>query len=242
MNLLASLLGWLWWVVLPVRRREAVEAFSAAFPDQDPAGLRRNVGRVAASYVGLLFGRRAVVEGMGLARGGAVCLGGHFAAWDVALVSVARHVPTTITVKEPSNRLAAALIRRLRGQEDLELLPPRGSMADAYAALDAGRLVILVQDQRFNDGIAVPFFGRPARTSAAFAAMAFKTRRPLLGVFQQWQSDGSLVVRFERLPLTIPDDREQAVATLTAASQAFYEQHIREQPWAWWWLHRRWMQ
>jgi KDO2-lipid IV(A) lauroyltransferase len=238
MSALGWVLGWLWWTVLPVRRNEAVAAYRAAFPDRDPRELRRNVGAVVASYAGLLVGRRAEVVGWELAEGGAIALAGHFAAWDLALLSAARHVPATIAVREPTNRLIARVIRHLRAKEGVELLPPRGSMAALTAALERGRTVVLVQDQRHNDGLDVPFFGRPARTSAAFAALVRRTDRPVVGVWQEWRPDGRLVVRFERLEC--PPRDAATVDALTAFSQQFYERHIREQPWAWWWLHRRW--
>ena len=234
------LLGWLWWWVLPVRRRLAVENFRRAFPDRDPRELRRGVGELAWSYVELLLGRRARVEGLDLVPPtGAICLGGHGGAFDLALISVARHVPVTIFVRTPSNPLAAWLIERLRRRAGLELLPPRDSMAAAYRALERGRVVIFVQDQRHNQGIRVPFFGRPARTSPAFAAMAWRTRAPLLGVWQ-WREAGGHVIRFQRLDWPVPEDRDEAIRSLTAASQRFYEDRIRTAPHAWLWLHDRW--
>jgi Kdo2-lipid IVA lauroyltransferase/acyltransferase len=232
--------GWLWWTLLPVRKRVAVDNYRAAFPARDPGELRRTVGELVVGYLDLLRGVRARVEGLEHVQGGAICLAGHGSAWDVALVSAARHVPTTITVKEPSNALARRLIRRIRAQEDLELLPPKGSMGAAYAALERGRLVMLIQDQRYNPGLRVPFFGRPALTSPGFGAMAWRTRRKLVGYWQRRLPDGSYLCRFQPLDWEIPEDREQAVAELTARSQQFYEEAIAGDPPSWLWLHDRW--
>ena len=234
-----TLLGWLWWLVLPVRRSLATAQLRRCFPTLDPGVLRRTVGTVAYGYLLLLLGRYSTLRGTEHLRGGTLALAGHFACWDLALVSGARHVPATIFVKTPSNPVAAWLVGRLRARADLELLPPKGSMAAAEAALDRGRLVIFVQDQRHNAGVPAPFFGRPALTSAAFAALLHKRRPPVVGIYQTLDERGGAVM-IEPLQIEIPEDRAVAIPAITAATQAFYEDRIRRRPEAWWWLHARW--
>jgi KDO2-lipid IV(A) lauroyltransferase len=172
--------------------------------------------------------------------GGGLCLAGHGGAWDLALVSAGFHVPITIFVREPTNRLAAWALARVRGRSDVELLPPRGSMSAAREALERGRLVVFVQDQRHNDGVEVPFFGRPALTSAGFAALAWRSRAPVFGAWQWWDGDGGHQLRFETLEPIFPETRDEAIVSLTRFSQAFYEDRIRERPHSWLWLHKRW--
>lgn len=234
------LFGWLWWTLLPVRKRLAISNYQLAFPERDPAELRRAVGEIAAGYVDLLLQRWAKLRDVELLRGGGIALSGHGGAWDLALISAAREVPVTVFVRTPTNPLAARLIAALRRRGDLELLPPRGSMEAAYKALDRGRVVLFVLDQRHNQGLAVPFFGRPARTSAAFAAMAWRTRAPLFGAWASRGPDGRHQLEIERLDWAIPDDRAEAIDALTRRSQRFYEDHIRARPWSWLWLHDRW--
>ena len=233
-------LGWLWWTILPIRKSAAIEALSAAFPETDPTLLRTEVGLVAWQYVELLLGIRAEVEGTEHLAGGVIALVGHGSAWDMALVSIGTRAPVTIFVKPPANRLAAWIVTRLRGASDVELLPPEGSMTAAYAALERGRSVLFVQDQRHNRGIPVPFFGRPAWTSPAFAAMAWKTRRPIVGIWQRREANGKHRMWVIPLSIEIPEAREAAIQELTALSQRYYEDRIREAPAQWWWLHRRW--
>lgn len=235
-----GLLGWLWWLVVPIRRRLAVANYRWAFPDRDAGELRRSVGEVVWGYLQLAIGVQARLEGLDQVRPGTICLAGHGASWDLALVSAAQHLPISIFVKTPSNPLAAWVIERLRRRGDLELLPPSNSMPSAYAALSRGRLVVFVLDQRHNQGIDVPFFGRPARTSPAFAAMLHRTHAPVVGAWPRRDERGRHVVRFEPLPVDVPTDREEAVRTITAASQRWYEDRIRERPLSWWWLHDRW--
>jgi KDO2-lipid IV(A) lauroyltransferase len=238
--MIAWLLGWIWWTVLPIRKRLAVESYRRCFPERPVGELRRSVGELSVQYLELALGRRAEVLNPELAAGGGLCLAGHFGAWDIMLVSLASRVPVTAFIKVPSSPLAAWVLARLRGQAtDLELITAEDSPRLAYEALRRGRLVLIVQDQRLNSGQPVPFFGRPAKTSPGFGAMAWQSGAPLLGV-HQWREGGRHFVRLERLAVTVPEKRGEAIAVLTAHSQRFYEERIRQRPWSWLWLHDRW--
>ncbi len=232
--------GWLWWWVLPVRKRLAIDNFQHAFPERDVGELRRCVGELVMGYVDLALGRRAVVHGAELLSRGGICLAGHGGAWDLGLISAGSDIRATIFVRTPANRLAAWWITRCRRRSGLELLPPSGSALSAYRALRNGRMVVFVQDQRHNQGICVQFFGRQAWTSRGFGVLAARTGAPLFGAWQWRDEDGQHHIQLERLQLDIPDDPDAAVVALTEASQRFYEEKIRQRPHSWLWLHDRW--
>jgi len=99
----------------------------------------------------------------------------------------------------------------------------------------------LLIDQKMNEGIPVPFFGRDAMTGTALASFALRYRCPLIPA------------RIERLegcrfritaypPLALPDsgDRKADIAALTATCTAIIESWVRQRPGQWLWLHRRW--
>lgn len=116
--------------------------------------------------------------------------------------------------------------------------------AGARAALghlrQGGYLAMLV-DQKLNDGIAVPFFGRPAMTTPALAGFALHFRCPLIGAHVRRLGPARLQVVVEP-PLALPDsgDRAADIAALTLRVNQTLEGWIRAQPEAWLWLHRRW--
>jgi KDO2-lipid IV(A) lauroyltransferase len=229
-------LGWMWWLVIPIRKGLAIDNYHAAFPDRPPSDLRRSVGEIAWGYVELAMGRRATVHGAQHVTQGGLCLAGHGGAWDLALISVAHHIPVTIFVKTPANPLAAWWIRRMRERAGLELLSPAHSAVAAYRALKRGRLVVFVQDQRHNSGIPVPFFGRPAWTSRGFGVLTARTQAPVFGAWQHRDAiTGEHHLHIE--PLVLEDRTDDAI---TAASQQFYERKIKERPHSWLWLHDRW--
>ena len=62
-----------------------------------------------------------------------------------------------------------------RGAEGGELVP-KGDIAarKAFGALREGRALCMLVDQKMNDGIPVPFFGRDAMTAPALAVLALR--------------------------------------------------------------------
>ena len=73
-----------------------------------------------------------------------------------------------------NNPLLDRMIARFRG--DGGELIPKGKVAArrAIAALRRGTHLTLLADQKMNDGIPVPFFGRPAMTAPALAVLALR--------------------------------------------------------------------
>jgi KDO2-lipid IV(A) lauroyltransferase len=120
---------------------------------------------------------------------------------------------------------------------------PKGTVAArrALAALKQGRHIAMLVDQKMNDGIPVPFFGRDAMTAPALAKFAL-------------HFDCAVVpVRVDRLPharfrITAEpplsyrrtgDASRDELALMTQVNQVL-ERWIRERPDHWFWLHRRW--
>ena len=238
-------LGALWWWLLPVRRAEARAQLTATLPErapEAPALLRAAVGSVALGYLELAVGAAMPIAGLDTLAAalrpdrGALCLGGHNGAWDLLLVRCSQRVPVTVFVKRPSSRLAAALLDALRRGGDLELLPIRGAFAAAERALRRGRVVLLVQDQRHNPGPAVPFFGRPARTSEGYARLSVAAQQlgaPTFGALAWRNADGR--PEGSLTELNVPQH-----VNLTEWTQQWQEAATRARPGDWWWLHRRW--
>jgi Kdo2-lipid IVA lauroyltransferase/acyltransferase len=185
---------------------------------------------------------------------GCLLLCGHGGSWDLSLLAMtgrqkhllgppalAVRLPTTIIIRPPADPWVAGLIERARRSFDIELLPPRSSMAGVYDALRRGRVVMFPLDQRQRDGIEVPFFGRPALTAPSLAAAARRTGLP---VFMGWPwrlGPGRHHNRFyPAFDLHWTDDREADIREATRLFTLAIEDRIREHPHGWLWLHRRW--
>jgi KDO2-lipid IV(A) lauroyltransferase len=254
-------LAWLWWTVLPVRRDVAASNMAQAFPEMGAAergrALRRMFHDLVLGYVELLrglhrperFDSMCRTEGLELlterqARGEAcLVLVGHFGSWDLVLLAMGRGRGLNLSciVKPPADPWSAALVERARRARDVELIPPRHSMDRVYDAIEKGRIVVFAGDQRFNEGIELPFLGRPAWTATGLAAAARRSRVPVFLVWQCREGPGRHVMHvspaFEH---RWTDDAEADIARATAQYNEALAACIRRRPHGWLWLHKRW--
>jgi len=182
---------------------------------------------------------RALADG----EGPGLLVGGHLGNWEIGPYSAsAVGSRVALIYRAANNPYVEKLFRRARRGTGGEMLRKgsQGARRSLEILKDGGRIGILV-DQKMNDGIAVPFFGRPAMTAAAAAQMALRYQcrvvvarvvRKKGAWFQaeflpprQWQPTG--------------DRQADALARMTEINQIL-EGWIRENPGQWLWLHKRW--
>src|ERR1035438_4226173 len=187
----STVAAWLWWLLVPIRRRLAIFNFRSSFPG---VPLRRMMAGLVLGYFELLHEERVPgsvdlsIEGAGpiAERGkagkGTLVFAGHFGSWDLVGPLLARRtgIKATVIVKVPRSKAVAVLMERVRASYGLGLLPNKaGSMRRVFELLEEGHLVVFVIDQRLARGVAVPFFGRLALTAPAIAVAAAKTSVPV---------------------------------------------------------------
>ena len=105
----------------------------------------------------------------------------------------------------------------------------------------AGGHLGILPDQKMNDGIAVPFFGRDAMTAPALARLALRFDCPVVPLRAERTGGARFHIRFYP-PLEIPNsgDRQADVLALMTEVNRIIEGWIIERPEQWLWLHRRW--
>jgi KDO2-lipid IV(A) lauroyltransferase len=120
---------------------------------------------------------------------------------------------------------------------------PKGGLAArrAIEALKEGRHLALLIDQKMNDGIPVPFFGRPAMTAPAVAQLALRFDCAVVPARVE-RTEGAHFRLVVSPPLEIvrTGDRNADILALMTRINSVLESWIRERPEMWFWLHRRW--
>ncbi len=99
----------------------------------------------------------------------------------------------------------------------------------------------MLVDQKMNDGIAVPFFGRDAMTAPAAAQLATRFDSAIMPVRVE-RLRGAHFRIFMLPPIEIErsgNRHDDALATMSKINREI-ESWIRRQPEMWLWLHRRW--
>jgi Kdo2-lipid IVA lauroyltransferase/acyltransferase len=232
-----------------------------AFPDLPGAaieeiviGMWDNLGRVAAEFPHLrkirVFepGGRVEIHGFenidrAVAAGRRmIVFSGHIANWEIgSLAGVQYGISVAQIYRAANNPLIDRLIARLRG--DREEFIPKGAVAArrAIVALSRGVHLGLLADQKMNDGIPVPFFGRPAMTTSALALLALRFDCDVFPLRVERLAGARFRVTVSPpLPLARSGDRHTDAAALMAAVNATLESWIRDRPEQWLWVHRRW--
>jgi KDO2-lipid IV(A) lauroyltransferase len=175
-----------------------------------------------------------------------VLFSGHLANWEMLAVVPAHFgIRLSIFYRAATNPLVDAIIvglRRAATGADVPMFAKgaQGARA-AMAHLKAGGFLGMLIDQKMNDGIAAPLFGRPAMTAPAAAAFALRYRCTLVPAHVERLGPARFRLVVEA-PLDLPDtgDRHADIAALAAAMNARLEGWIRARPGEWLWLHRRW--
>ena len=171
-----------------------------------------------------------------------VFVSGYLGNWEITAGAVAhRNTPLTVVFSPNRNPAIECRIHRYRQALRCGLAPKQSAARLLVKALSAGESVGLVVDQRVEDGVLIPFFGRAARTTMLPARLALKFGASIVPTECQ-RIDG---VRFritfhEPLrPEDIPRGSDPEIA-LTTQINRYIEDWIRGHPADWYCMQWRW--
>lgn len=246
---------------LPVSRR-AVRNLGNAYPEMSRAEIARivhamwdNLGRLAAEFPHLdeirvyeEGGRIQVsgIEHVDLLRDDdrpGIFFSGHIGNWEiVSLGATQRGLPLDRVYRAANNRLVEWLYRQGRAAVEGALIPKGpGGVRPLLKSVKAGKHLGMLVDQKMNDGIAVPFFGRDAMTAPALAELALKFDCPVVPArVRRLKGARFQLVVEPPLDFTPTGDHHADVAALMARVNAVIERWVRDTPEQWLWLHNRW--
>ncbi|MEO8926768.1 MAG: lysophospholipid acyltransferase family protein [Caulobacteraceae bacterium] len=241
--------------------RTAELGLRLAFPDMPEAKRRDmlnaqwdNFGRYAAEFplldrLTVASGRVEVVNGERLARIAAskrpvVFISGHFSNLEImAAVIVGAGVDCDVTYRAANNPYVDARIKKSRFGYGVRMFAPKGGEGARalLVAMRQGRSVAMLNDQKYDGGVAGLFFGRTVHTNPAAVRLALKFGTVLQPMsIQRREGARFRCIVHEPIPIEATGDRTGDIARGVAAVNAFIEARVRERPGEWWWLHRRW--
>ena len=232
-----------------------------AFPgssESEIAGITRgmwdNLGRVTAEYPHLrkirVFEPGGRVETHGFeyidqavaAGRRMIIFSGHLANWEIGMLAAVQYgISVSQIYRAANNPLVDRMITRFRGDAG-ELIPKgAGGARGAIATLRRGAHLTMLADQKMNDGIPVPLFGRPAMTAPALAALALRFDCDVLPARVERLGGAHFrLTVFPPLALPRSGNSHADEAALMTQVNAILESWIRDRPEQWLWVHRRW--
>ncbi|HWE45513.1 MAG TPA: lysophospholipid acyltransferase family protein [Caulobacteraceae bacterium] len=232
-----------------------------AFPDKSPQERHRilmaqwrNTGRLFAEFPILhkltpATGRVEVINGERLdaireAGKPVVFVSGHFSNWEIMPLTIVHYgVVCEMTYRAANNPWVDKRIKDSRARYGVRLFAPKGGdgSRELLKGMMQGASVALMNDQKFNRGLAVPFFGHDAFTAPGPTRLALKfgtvlqtmTVRRLKGARFQ-------AIVHEPIELERTGDKARDIELGVRRISAFVEEEVRHHPDDWFWVHKRW--
>ncbi len=236
--------------------RKAQRHIRNVFPDKPDGevnaiitGMWDNLGRVMAEYPHLktiatqrltVKGEEYVSDTLKQAKGAVFyCL--HMGNWEVPPAYMAHEFGADIHLmyRAPNNPWVDKMIHYWRTTGGALLTAHSKSRAGGQGAMKAirsGAALAILIDQKYNEGINVPFFGMDAMTNPFFVKMARKFDVPLIPA-TICRTQGANFELTVRPPMDIVDRSDEEIVT---AAHNILEEAIIRTPEQWLWLHRRW--
>lgn len=258
----SALGGWIGRTIGPrlAASRKALKNIERVFPDytepqkQDVlSGMWDNLGRVMAEYPHLQKIGRERTEIVNADKvtqftddhRPVILFSAHMANWEVPGTGMLHQLGTTVApiYRAPNNPWVNKTLQKARtlGGRFPSFPKSRAGTKQLVQALKSGQTIGILIDQKYNEGLPVPFFGHPAMTSPAFVQMAQKYDTPLIPVQVERLDGAHFRINFHD-PMTVKTDdgENRPVTDVISEAHHFLESGIRQHPAQWLWLHRRW--
>jgi KDO2-lipid IV(A) lauroyltransferase len=175
---------------------------------------------------------------------GVILLSSHFGNWEYIATSVAlqAEISLSVVVKPLRNPFVYEWMNKARTKFINEVVPLGISIRKTYQTLKEKKIVAMVADQRGpREGVKVKFFNKDVSVYTGPAALALKTKAPILYGISVRQKNYKYKTELVEISTdNLPYDDEEKIIELSQRHTAYLEKVIRENPEQWLWMHDRW--
>ncbi|MDE2485773.1 MAG: lysophospholipid acyltransferase family protein [Alphaproteobacteria bacterium] len=184
------------------------------------------------------------LRAIGQGEGPVVLISGHFSNFEVmAWAIVQAGIRCQVTYRAANNPYVDRRIVEGRRRYGVRLFAPKGAEGarELFRAIARGESVALMNDQKFNGGVAAPFFGVTVHTAPGPSIFALRFAIPLqpLSVQRTHKARFKVIVH-DQIRLADTGDRDADIETAVRRINAFMEERVRARPTEWFWVHKRW--
>ena len=250
--------------VFAVRHRKiALESLSIAFPDKKMFELKRiakeSFSFMAQSSLEVLsflrnpsYLRNIRIEGLNFLdealkqNRGVIALSAHLGNFPLASLKLASlNYPVWVMARPMRDKHTGDYLHRLRTEAGVKTIfshPRRESVNQTIRVLRNNGIVMIQMDQNFGTGgVWVKFFSRLAATPVGPIVFALRTKAVVLPVYIHRDGVGSHIIKIMP-PLEIEerDNKNETILINTVKITKMIEGWIRECPYEWGWIHKRW--
>lgn len=259
----SRILAFLFLNVFQVRRKIVINNLKLAFPNLSEAEIKslayKNYKSIAIAFLEIYslkkLSKDVIVnsfsdEGFDVIRKkyqeqkGLILLTAHFGNWEMGAIASGLHLDKSITVlvKKQKNPFVANWLDSFRERFGNKQIYLGVSIRELYKSIINNNIIGIVGDQRGKrDGIKVKFFGRETLTFPGTAAIALKTKCPVMVLLCARTENGDYKAIIEPLEyLDIPGDKEEKIRGFNQKYMSILESAIKKHPEQWFWMHNIW--
>lgn len=174
---------------------------------------------------------------------GTIIVSGHFGLWEMMPHWLAIHgYPVCTVVRRQNNPHVDAWMENMRQRLGGKTTDSGFGIREILRSLRQGEILALMVDQdNGKQGIFVRFFKRWASAPTGPALLSLKTGAPIVPLFMFPNFAGKHL--FKIYPAINPEEYtndSEGQRQITARYTSLLEELVKEQPYNWFWLHRRW--
>ena len=175
---------------------------------------------------------------------GVLLFGAHFGNWEIGNAALAIWTqPLSFVYRILDNRLLEGIITTVRASCGNTSLSKENTMRQMIRLLKKDTTISILIDQNvaWYGGVFVDFFGRQACTTSGLALLAMHTGAPVLPFFTSRLPDGKYLLEIgEKVDIISSENRKADILSNTQNFTKIIEEHIRQYPEQWFWVHQRW--
>ncbi|MBP2651680.1 MAG: lipid biosynthesis acyltransferase [Firmicutes bacterium] len=188
-----------------------------------------------------IHGGQYLDEALSYGRG-VILIGAHSGNWEIMGQALAINgYPFVGIPQKQTNAAMDKFINEYRLLSGMQLAY-KTDVREMMRLMDKGGMLGLLMDQDAKEkGVVVEFFGRLATAAPGAAVLARMKNAPIVPMFITETGVGQHAVLVQPVIwVTKTDKKDEDISSVTQQLTTIIENHIRQYPHEWFWLHDRW--
>lgn len=257
------MLAYVFFYIIPIRKNVVFSNIKKAFPNLTQKEIQRIAFGSYKSFAITLFeilcipyvtkqqiismmefsDLEMVRENYKLGKG-IIFITAHFGNWELSAISmgVQLNLPVYGLIKPQRNKYVSEWLNNMREKFGNKVIPVGVSVKNMFVELKKKNIIGIVGDQRGpREGIRVNFFNQSTATYPGTAALAIRTKAPVIVAMCVRQNDYKYKVKLMEIDINcITGTEEEKIIKFNQQYMNILEDTIKAHPEQWLWMHNIW--
>ena len=174
---------------------------------------------------------------------------GHLGSFELLIYSCSllKGNPISIVVRSFNNKFIDKYWNDIRQRYGSKVIKKDGAYKTTLKAIRNNNDIGFPFDQNMkkNDAVFVDFFGKKAATSKTLAVLALRHHIPVVFAYMKNLGNDKYAIKtkecyYDDIYNNESLNHDEKIEAFTSRAMGIFEEHVREFPTGWFWMHRRW--